>query len=156
MPDTHVAPSQAAPSQAAVQLVSPDLYTLSGGGIHVTYATTGFTGQPHLTYQDPFRTQAFTGNQIRVVQVPDLGTIVSVTIVMTIDTGSTTFSMLLPAVQLVSNGGGVPISTDGITTQHRFSVIPLLNHGQREFYTVTPMTGTASHVLFLSPLFPAP
>ncbi len=152
MPDTQVA------DMSAVQLVTPDLYVLSGGGIQVHYATTGFAGQPHFTYHDAFRTLTFTGNQIRVVPVPDLGTLVSVTIVMTVDSGSTTFSLLLPAVQLATGAGpgSVSISTDGITTMHRFSVVPVLNHGQREFYTVTPMTGTASHVVFLHSLLPTP
>ena len=138
----------------AMQISSPNLYTLAGGGIHVTYTTTGFSGQPHFTYQDPFRTETFTGNQLRIVSVPDLGTVVSVRTVLTIDTGSTTFSLLIPDVQLPSASTSIPISTDGITTMHRFSVIPQFNHGQREFYSITPLTGTASHVLFALPLTP--
>jgi len=121
---------------------------LSGGGLHVNYSTSGIDGHPHLTYHDAFRTLTFTGTQIRAVAVPDIGIIVSVTIFMTVDTGSTTFSLLVPAVQLVSGAGPVPISTDGVTTLHRFSVIPALSHGQRAFYTVTALTGTASHVVF--------
>jgi hypothetical protein len=148
MPDTHIAAPQAA---QAAQLVAPNLYSLAGGGLHVSYTISGIAGAPHLTYQDATRTLSFSGTQIRTVDVPDLGTVVSVTLVLTVDTGSTTFSVLLPAVQLASGVGpvsSVPVSTDGITTFHRFSVIPVLNHGQREFYTVTPLTGTASRVFF--------
>lgn len=126
---------------------SPNLYNVSGGGIHVVYSTSGIDGKPHLSYHDAFRSLSFTGDQIRTVPVSDLGTIVSVTTFMTVDTGSTTFSLLLPAVNL-GTSLSVPISTDGITTAHRFSVIPAFSHGQREFYTVTPMTGTAAHVVF--------
>lgn len=144
MPDTNAAAAQA---QAAQLVVAPDLFVLAGGGLHVTYSTSS-VGAPHLTYHDAFRTLSFSGNQIRTVAVPDLGTVVSVTIVLTVDTGSTTFSVLIPQVNL-AGAASVPISTEGITTVHRFSVIPVLNHGQREFYTVTPLTGTASHVLFL-------
>ena len=144
MPDTHADATQA----QAAQLVAPDLFVLAGGGLHVTYSTSSFFGGPHFTYQDAFRTLNFSGSQIRTVNVPDLGTVVSVTIMLTVDTGSTTFSVLIPQVNLVG-AMSVPISTEGITTVHRFSVIPVLNHGQQEFYTVTPLTGTASHVLFL-------
>ena len=42
----------------------------------------------------------FTGSEIGVVEVPDLGTLVSVTVLLTIDSGSTTFTVLLPRVNL--------------------------------------------------------
>lgn len=140
---------QDAPAQpAAVQFVAPDVFHLHGGGITIAYMPTGAGGLAHLSYQDPFRTLSFTGDQIRRVDVPDLGTIVSVTLVMTIDSGSTTFSVLLPQVSLPQQlGASVPISTDGITTVHRFSIVPALNHGQRELYSVTPLSGTASLVI---------
>jgi hypothetical protein len=40
------------------------------------------------------------------------------------------------------------IETFGVTTFHRFSIVPALNLGQTETYTVTPLCGTASFVLF--------
>ncbi len=145
MPDTNTSAAQAA---QAIPTVAPDLFVLAGGGLHVSYSTTSIVGTPHLTYQDAQRTLSFSGNQIRTVDVPDLGTVVSVTIMLTVDSGSTTFSLLIPRVQLPGEQS-VPISTEGITTVHKFSIIPALNHGQKDFYTVTPLTGTASHVLFL-------
>ena len=42
----------------------------------------------------------------------------------------------------------VSIHTDGITTHHAFSIIPALNQGQRDFYEVTRLHGTASNVAF--------
>jgi hypothetical protein len=42
----------------------------------------------------------FTGSEIGVVEVPDLGTLVSVTVLLTIDSGSTTFTVLLPRANL--------------------------------------------------------
>ena len=146
MPDTQSVTTQSVQAQ---QLTAPNLYSLAGGGLHVTYTTTGFDGKPHFTYQDAQRTLTFSGGQIRTTNVPDIGGIVSVTLVLTVDSGSTTFSLLLPAVQMMSApGASVPVSTDGVTTFHRFSIVPSLNHGQREFYTITPLTGTASHVFF--------
>ena len=126
---------------------APNLFNLSGGGIHVVYSTSGIDGKPHLSYHDSFRSLNFTGDQIRSVAVADLGTMISVTIFMTVDSGSTSFSLILPPVNLGGNFS-VPISTDGITTAHRFSIVPAFNHGQRNSYTVTRMTGTAAHVVF--------
>jgi hypothetical protein len=89
----------------------------------------------------------FTGSEIRVAEVPDLGTLVSVTIHMMVDSGSTTFTVLLPRVNLpapLALPAAVPVTTDGVTTLHRFSTVLALQHGQQETYTVTPLQGTAS------------
>jgi len=141
--------TQASPAtQPAVQVGTPDLYELHGGGISVTYHPVFVGGVPALTYQDAHRTLHFRGNDIRKVEVPDLGTVVSVTLVMTVDTGSTTFSVLLPKVNLPGHtGASTHISTEGITTVHRLSPVPAANLGQREVYTFTPMHGTASLVI---------
>jgi hypothetical protein len=64
---------------------------------------------------------------------------------LTVDSGGVSFSVLLPRVNLPGEQS-VPISTDGITTLHKFSVIPVT--GQRDFYTVTPLTGSAARVFF--------
>jgi hypothetical protein len=88
----------------------------------------------------------FTGSEIRSVEVPDLGTLVSVTILLTIDSGSTTFTLLLPRVNLPAPPALptlVPVTTEGIAIGHRFPMFPPLQHGQQEFYTVTPLQGTA-------------
>jgi hypothetical protein len=132
----------------ALPFARPDLYQLSGGGISVTYCPIHAGGLSHFTYHDPRQTQNFIGNQIRTVEVPDLGTVVSVTLAITVDSGSTTFSVLLPTVNLPNQpGASVFIRTAGITTLHRLSIVPGLNFGQQEIYTVTPLTGTASLVL---------
>ena len=128
--------------------VQPNLYVLSGGGIHVTYSTDGINGQPHLTYSSFFVSHTFTGNQIQTTQSP-LGTLVTVTIQMTVDSGSTTFTLLVPRVNLNAPNESVQITTEGITTHHRFSVIPAALHGQLDTYSVQQLSGSASHVLFL-------
>lgn len=66
---------------------------------------------------------------------------------MTVDTGSTSFTLLVPQVNL-DQTNQAPVRTVGITTQHRFSVIPAFNRGQIELYTVTDLTGTAEAVTF--------
>jgi hypothetical protein len=130
----------------ATAFVSPTLYNLSGNGLHVTYTTSGIDGQPHLHYQDSQHNLNFTGNQLRTV-AGDLGTIVSVTIQMTVDSGSTSFSVLIPRINL-NKGETGQVRTDGILTVHRFSVVPAFLHGQLDSYTVTPLHGTAQQVFF--------
>jgi hypothetical protein len=139
-----MSPAQAA---AAVQSVvnQPNLFELSGGGIEVTYSTTSFDGKARFDYHDAQQSKAFVGDQIRTLQT-EIGTLVSVTIRMTVDAGSTTFSVLIPTVNLrVANFAHV--STIGITTLHKLSIVGGLQ-GQTETYTVVPLHGTGSFVQF--------
>jgi hypothetical protein len=137
-----------AAAPVAQTFTSPDHYQLSGGGISITYLPVGVGGLAHLQYQDGQRTLNFTGDQIRKVEVADLGIVVSVTLALTVDSGSTTFSVLIPKVTLVAGpGASAPICTLGITTVHRLSLVPQLNLGQDELYTVTHLTGTASDII---------
>jgi hypothetical protein len=137
--------TQSVTQTAAV--VAANMFTLSGGGLHASYSTSGIDGKPHFSYQDSMRSLSFTGDEIRTVEC-DLGTLVSVTIVRTIDAGSTSFSVMIPRVNLPAPFSSVPISTEGVTTHHAFSIIPAFNHGQRDFYHVTPLRGTAANVIF--------
>ncbi len=126
--------------------IQPNLFVLSGGGIHITYSTSGFDGKPHFTYTSPSGTHTFTGDQIKTEHaVP--GTLVSVTIQMTPDSGSTTFTVLIPRINL-NQGEALAITTEGITTHHRFSIFPPAMHGQLDTYGVVTLTGTAQHVVF--------
>ena len=125
--------------------VQPTVWNLSNTatGLQVSYSAAG----PQLHYHQGSVIQDFTGKEIRVAEVPDLGTLVSVTIHMTADSGSTSFTLLLPIVNLPAPPAlpvAVPVTTDGLTTLHRFSTVLALQHGQQEFYTVTPLQGTAS------------
>jgi hypothetical protein len=98
-----------------------------------------------LHYQDSVRSLNFKGSEIRIAEVPDIGTLVSVTIFLTVDSGSSTFTVLLPVVNLAATpGSSAPVSTDGITTAHHFSVVQAFDHGQQESYGLTPLTGTGS------------
>jgi hypothetical protein len=127
--------------------VQPNLYQLSGHDLHVTYSRTSFTGQPQFIYQDHTQSRTFRGTQIDVVDVGALGEVVSVTIAQTPDLGSTTFSLLVPFINLIG-GSTALVHTEGITTMHRTSLAPPLNQGQRETYVVTALQGTATQVQF--------
>jgi hypothetical protein len=122
-------------------------FSLSGHGIHVDFSSTSLNGQPRLTYHDTVQTRSFSGDEIRTNEVPDLGTIVSVTLSITPDVGSTTFSLLIPTVFVLGMGSLTPVTTDAVTTVHRTPFVVRFV-GQRELYRVTRMTGTASAVVF--------
>jgi hypothetical protein len=132
--------------------ISPNHYELSGDGISISYLPTAGPAAPggggFFSYQDELTAVTFRGDQIRRAEVPDLGAVVSVTLHLTVDAGSTTFSVLLPAVNLPDQpGASAPVSTDGITTRHKLSLVAALGRGQREHYRVTPLAGTASNVI---------
>jgi hypothetical protein len=127
------------------EFIQPTIWNLSNTaiGLQVSYSVAG----PNLHYHQGPVVQDFTGKEIRVAEVPDVGTLVSVTIHVLIDSGSTTFTLLLPRVNLPAPPAlpaAVPVTTDGVTTLHRFSTVLALQHGQQEFYTVTQLQGTAS------------
>jgi hypothetical protein len=130
----------------ATPFVQPNLFDLSGHGLHITYSTTGIDGKPHFSYHSTTQTLNFTGDQIETLQSP-LGTLVTVFIFRTIDGPSTSFTVLVPRVNLIANEC-LQIRTEGITTMHRFSIIPAMLHGQLDHYTVHALHGTASRVAF--------
>ena len=74
-----------ATAASAATVVTANHFTLSGQGIHIDYATTSLNGQPRLSYHDSVRTLSVVGNDIRVDNVPDVGSVVSVTLNITVD-----------------------------------------------------------------------
>lgn len=126
--------------------VTPNKYTLSGGGLTLTYITSNFLGQPFLSYTDGTGTKDFFGAAIRTADV-GIGTLVTVTTRMTIDTGGAEFSVLLPLIELPAIGKTQAFSTDGIITNFKGpDSFPLT--GVREGYEFVPMSGSATRVLF--------
>ena len=127
------------------RFAQPTIWNLSdtATGLQVSYSVAG----PHLHYHQGPVVQDFTGNQIRVAEVGDIGKFVSVTIHTTIDSGLTRFTLLLPRVNLPAPPAlpaAAPVTTDGITTLYRFSAVAALQLWQQEFFTVTPLQGTAA------------
>jgi hypothetical protein len=125
---------------------TPNLFTLQGHHLQVTYSPTSFDGKPNLQYHDPFQALQFSGEEIRTL-ASEIGTLVTVTIRRTVDAGSTSFTLVVPQVNL-DPSKRAQITAFGITTVHRFSVIPVLNLGQTDLYTVTELSGTAALVDF--------
>ena len=123
----------------------PTLYELSGNGIHVTYATSSLQGQPQFNYHDVFQAENFTANEIQTADTV-LGRLVTVFLIQTIDSGSTTFTLLIPSANLppskVAN-----VTTEGIATLHKFAIVKP-PRGQTELYTVDKLDGMARFVEF--------
>ena len=128
------------------QRMTPDLFQLTGSHIHITYTTSSIDGTPTMTYQDPYQGMSFSEDEIRTVEC-DVGTLVSVTLRMTVDTGSTSLSVLIPRVR-IEQGTIAAIHTECVTTVHRFSVIPSFHPEQLDTYSVVPLHGTAQFVMF--------
>ena len=126
---------------SAQQFQTPNTYRLQGGQLHITYST---SPAPKFIYQNGSQTLQFTGQQIQTTSTPT-GTLVTVTIRMTVDSGSTSFTLLVPRVNL-DPGKTAPVNTVGITTSHKFSVVRAMNEGQMEFSTATELSGTAAVV----------
>lgn len=121
-------------------------FDLQGKHLHVSYTTSGIDGKAHLNYHDAHQTLSFRDDEIRTVET-EIGTLVSVFIKRTVDLGSTTFSILIPTTNLDATRMA-PISTRGITTIHKFSMIPAFNNGQTEIYSTVILNGTARAVVF--------
>ena len=128
-------------------MTTPNVYHLHGHGLSVGYST-GEGGSMHsFEYQDAHQYQVFRDDQIDTTQSP-IGTLVTVTLRLTVDSGSTSFTLLVPNVNLSGPGVPVQITTEGITTVHRFSIAPSLLRGQLELYTFTTLRGTAEFMPF--------
>lgn len=123
-------------------LEQPDLIDLSGADLDISLAFAGLRGRPELTYQDGHRTLTFHGDDI-IVQDSDLGTLATVVIDRVADVGDTTFTVVVPAVNV--SEGAEQVSTLGVTASHRASTAAP-GRGQLTTYAVTELTGTASQV----------
>ncbi|MEH2326745.1 MAG: hypothetical protein V7K32_24915 [Nostoc sp.] len=121
-------------------------YNSNGNKVSINYSTSSITGKPFFNYQEQKQTLNFGGDEIRTVDT-EIGTLVTVTIKKTVDTGNTTFTLLIPRINL-GNNNEAKVETKGITTKNRFSVIPQFNQGQQQNYTTILLKGTAQAVAF--------
>lgn len=135
------------PPAAGNQVTRPNLWELKSGTLSVTYATSGIDGKPHLTYSDSGTTVNASGDEIRM-QETEIGTLVSITIRRTVDSGSAAFSLLVPLVNMESAAAVVSVNVVGITTNHRFSPVPMMNRGQVQLGMPVVLNGTAKRVTF--------
>lgn len=88
-------------------------YVLQGNGIQIEYTIGANPGFTALTYTEGGTTKDFKPAQITTDNT-GIGTLVSVALVQTIDTGGKRFGFFLPDVQ-VTLGQSVPVTTIGVT-----------------------------------------
>jgi hypothetical protein len=130
--------------------LQPNKFVLrsSDGNTKIDYETSTLIGQPAFNLsQGPGPIRHFAGSQIRTVNT-EIGTLVSVTTKMTVDTGSTSLSVLIPAITLTGVSDHKTFSTEAIVTNHSGpNSVPAT--GVHERYQFIPMTGEADFVLSL-------
>jgi hypothetical protein len=126
----------------------PTLYELSFWKRHSRYLRdVQPAGATSIQFNDHdvFQAENFTGNEIQTADTV-LGRLVTVFLTQTFDSGSTTFTLLVPSVNLppskVAN-----ITTEGIATLHKFAIAKP-PRGQTELYTVDKLDGMARFVEF--------
>ncbi len=131
-------------------MVAPTDFQLSGHHIHIGYSTIQSgpirpnINPPFVTYQDQTKSLSFSGDEVQTVD-SEAGRLVSVVIVRTVDLGDTTFSFLVPTVNLPDQSvSSAPVHTVGITTMHRTGLAPGLGQGQMDTFSTIALTGTAS------------
>ena len=128
--------------------IQPNRFVLqsSDGKTKVDYETSSFIGQPTLNLTQPpgHPIRHFAGSQIRTLNT-EIGKLVTVTTQLTVDTGSSSFSVLIPAITLTAIGDHETFATEAIVTSHTGpnSVPPT---GVHEKYQFIAMSGEASFV----------
>jgi len=124
---------------------APNVYDLSGEGIAVTYSTTAIDGKPRLTVKKGRKTLSFSGAQIKTLDA-GIGTLVSVVLENAADKGSTSLSVLLPAIQL-ADSKKQSFRTIGITTVARTTIVGP-GAGAQQTYKTIALRGSAQHADF--------
>jgi len=125
--------------------LAPNLFELRGEGVTATYSTTSIDGQPRFTYKKGRQTLSFAGSDIETANV-GIGTLVSVVVALIPDKSSTTFSILLPSIQLPETKRQA-FRTIGITTV-TVTTIAGPPVGVQQTYKTVALRGSARQVDF--------
>ena len=124
----------------------PNLCELrSHNGVSINYSASSITGEPTFQYKDRQREISRRGKEIRRIET-EIGTLVTVTLQLTVDAGSTDVTVLLPRTRL-PDSHEARISTVAIVTANRTPSRPNPS-GQLQKYSVLKLNGTARLVFF--------
>jgi hypothetical protein len=128
-------------------MASPNQYHLAGRGIVLSYFPGGNgpdvdgKGRLKLSYQDSHQQLAFRGDAVATHVVDGLGTLVTVTLTPPPAKGVTTFTFVLPTVELDGGvGASVSLCVEAITTITRH---PLSANAQQQTYAAARLAGDA-------------
>ena len=123
-----------------------NLFELSGDDILVTYSSSSFAGSPLFSYRDGSINRQFRAEEIRSVET-EIGKLLTVTIEQIPDLRTVTFTLVLPAVTVLSGSAGTHIQVPGIkTTTYTTITGPPL--GPEKAYSLVNLRGTAQVVVF--------
>lgn len=130
-------------------MADANVFELAGDGVQIYYSARGpFIDQPGLeptfTYQDQVLNLTFTGEEIRTQQ-SEMGTLVSVSLKITVDAGATTLTLLLPTVNL-GDTAEQSFETFAIVTE-TFGILPRL--GARQVYDTLDLSGVGRFIPLL-------
>ena len=128
------------------QKIIPNLYELQGPGVRISYSTSSIAGKPQLSFKKGRTTLSFSGDEISVLDT-EIGGLITVTIATTPDRSFTSFSFLLPAIQLAKESAKQSFRTIGITTVHKTMIAGPVK-GVQQVYKSVQLQGTARQVEF--------
>jgi hypothetical protein len=123
------------------QQTTPNQYDLQGAGVSISYSTSGLAGKPQLNIKKGRQVLNFSGDEIGTLDT-SIGALITVTIVKTVDRGFTSFSFLLPTMELPTASAKQAFSTIGITTVHKTTIAGPVK-GAQQTYKSVELRGTA-------------
>ncbi len=128
--------------------ITPNQFEILGRGIGISYSTSSLSGKPELSLKKGRQKLNFSGDEINALD-SGIGTLVTVTTEKTVDRGFTTFTVLLPAIDLGGPSAKRSFRTIGVTTVHKTTIAgpPV---GVQETYKTTQLRGVARQVEFLA------
>jgi hypothetical protein len=130
------------------QKIIPNQYELQGQGVRIGYSTSSIGGKAQLSFKKSRKTLNFTGDEIGLLDTT-IGALITVTIAATPDRSFTSFSFLLPTIQLPKESAKQPFRTIGITTIHKTTIAGPVK-GVEHVYKSVQLRGTAMQVQFLA------
>ena len=131
----------------AKQLFDANLFDIAGP-IRINYSSSSITGPPLLSYKDAELDLNFQGDDITRIQT-SMGELVTVTLQIVPDAFTGTFTLVVPAIRLVS-GEQAEFNTVAMETTDRSGafVPPPGPAGVLQTYQVYQLRGSAQHAEF--------
>ncbi len=128
------------------QKITPNQFDLQGQGVSISYSTSSLAGPPQLSFKKGRKMLNFSGGEIGVLDTL-IGALISVTIAKTVDRGFTSFSFLLPTIDLKTQSTKQLFRTIGITTVHTTTIAGPAK-GVQQTYRSVQLRGAARQVNF--------
>jgi hypothetical protein len=130
------------------QKIIPNQYDLQGQGISIGYSASSIGGKAQLSFKKGRTTLSFTADEISLLDTA-IGALITVTIASTPDESVTSFSFLLPAIQLSKESARQSFRTIGITTIRKTTITGPVKCVE-QVYKDVQLRGTARQVQSLA------